>query len=214
VPRPKPTRLYHFTRVEHLPTVRKSGLVCDRRAQAEGLLTLEVGKTDIKARRASRPVPVRPGGVVADYVPFYLAPRSPMMYSIHMGNVPGYAEGTDRLVYLATTVERLVELGLDPVLTDRNAVLTYASFVQLRDGEPGDGFIDWPLMDERYWFDTEAYPDRRERRMAECLVQDGVPWEAILFVGVKSQTVAAEVQQLLGSAGAQPSSAVRRQWYF
>jgi len=214
VPRPTPTRVYHFTRIEHLPTVVESGLLCDRQAQQDGLLAIEVGNTGIKARRATRPVPVRPGGVVADYVPFYFGPRSPMMSSIHHGNVPGYTQGTDRLIYLATTVETLLEVGLDPVFTDRNAVLDYTGFIQLRDGEPEDGFIDWPLMDERYWSDTDTYPDRRERRMAECLVLSAVPWDAFLFVGAKSQTVVDEVQELIGSGSSAPRVAARPDWYF
>jgi hypothetical protein len=212
--RPTPTTIFHFTRVEHLETVVQQGLLCDRRAQSDGLLAIEVGNTGIKARRVGREVPVRPGGVVADYVPFYFSPRSPMMNAIHHGNVPGYTEGTDRLVYLATTVERLLEVGLDPVLTDRNAVLDYTEFIQLRDGEPADGFIDWPLMGQRLWFDTEAYPDRRERRMAECLVHESVPWNAVQFVGTKSQNVEDEVHGLVGTMGAGPRVAVRRDWYF
>lgn len=214
MPRPTPTRIFHFTRVEHLMTIVESGLLCDRQAQTDGLLAIEVGNTGIKARRATRPVPVQPGGVVADYVPFYFAPRSPMLSSIHKGNVPGYSQGTDRLIYLATTVETLLDVGLDPVLTDRNAVLDYAGFVQLRDGEPEDDFIDWPLMNETYWYDTEAYPDRRERRMAECLVLNAVPWDAFLFVGAKSKTVAEEVQELIGSVGSAPRVAARPRWYF
>lgn len=214
MPRPTPTPVYHFTRVEHLPTILQSGLLCDRQAQAAGLLTIEVGNTGIKARRVDREVPVRPGGVVADYVPFYFAPRSPMMYAIERGNVPGYTAGTDRVIYLATTIEKLLEVGLAPVLTDRNAVLDYTEFIQLRDGEPADGFIDWPLMAERYWFDTETYPDRRERRMAECLVPGVVPWDAILDVGAKSQTVADEVQGLLGSSQDVPRVAAQPGWYF
>lgn len=214
MPRPIPTRIYHFTRVEHLPTVIELGLLCDNHAQAEGLLSIEVGNTGIKGRRATRPVTVRPGGVVADYAPFYFATRSPMMFSIHMGNVPGYTQGIDRLIYLATTVERLLEVGLDPVLTDRNAVLDYAEFIQLRDGEPADGFIDWSLMEETYWYDTETYPDRRERRMAECLVPSAVPWDAFLFVGTRSETISDEVRGLIGDSGSGPRVAARPRWYF
>ncbi len=214
MPRPTPTWVYHFTRIEHLLTVVESALLCDRQAQADGLLAIEVGNTGIKARRATRPVPVRPGGVVADYVPFYFAPRSPMMFAIERGNVAGYTQGTDRVVYLATTADKLLAAGLDPVMTDRNAVLDYTEFTQLRDGEPADGFIDWALMGERYWSDTEAYPDRRERRMAECLVLSAVPWDAFLFVGAKSQTVADEVQELIGSGGSAPRVATRPGWYF
>jgi len=198
--------------VEHLLTIVGSGLHCVRRAQGDGLLAIEVGDTGIKARRATRVVPVDPGGAVADYVPFYFATRSPMMYSIAMGNVPGYADGTGRLVYLATTVERLVELGLDVVLSDRNAVLDYAEFVRLGEGEPDDEFIDWPLMDQVMWNNTEQHPDRMERRMAECLVHGTVPWEAFMAVGAKSQTVNDEAATAIGDGG--PDVLVRPRWYF
>lgn len=213
VTRPNPTWVYHFTRVEHLATIRTHGLCCDRRAKNDGMLSLEVGNKEIKSRRAGRRVPVMPGGVVADYTPFYFAPRSPMMFSIHKGNVQGYDGGADRLIYLATTVERLVALGLDVVLTDRNAVLEYASFARLSDGEPDASFIDWALMEQRMWNNTEDKPDRMERRMAECLVHESVPWEGFQAVVAKSRSVADEVADLLG-AERRPDLAVRRDWYF
>lgn len=211
--RPSPTRVFHFTRVEHLANVARSGLLCDRLAQATGALEIEVGDRAIKSRRESRPVPVAPGGMVADYVPFYFAPRSPMMYSIYCGNVPGYNEGTNRLVYLVTSLERLADIGLEVVLSDRNAVLGYTDFVRFGDGEPDDDFIDWPLMRQTMWNNSDEHPDRRERRMAECLVHERVPWDAFRQVVVRSASVADEVRQLFGEAH-EPSVAVRPQWYF
>lgn len=212
--RPIPTPVFHFTRVEHLATILAQGLKCDRQAQASRLLTIEVGNTGIKARRAQRLVPGSPHGVVSDYVPFYFAPRSPMLYSIHRGNVPGYSEGIGRLVYLVTTLERLLEAGLDPILTDRNAVLQLASFHRLRTGEPPDDFVDWPLMRQTMWNNTDSDPDRMERRMAECLVHGAVPWSAIQFVGAKSDAVADEVRATLGDETNRVRVEVRRDWYF
>ena len=90
--RPTPTPVMHFTRVEHVVDMIEHGLLSDNEAQAEGLLQVEVGNTGIKDRRTRRVVTIPPGGTVADYVPFYYAPRSPMMFSIHCGNVPTYDE--------------------------------------------------------------------------------------------------------------------------
>jgi hypothetical protein len=50
---------------------------------------VDIGDTSIKSRRARIEVRCRPGGKVCDYVPFYFAPRSPMLFSIQCGNVPG-----------------------------------------------------------------------------------------------------------------------------
>lgn len=212
--RPIPTPMYHFTRVEHLTTIITDGLHCDVVAQDQGLLLKEIGEPGIKQSRRGRTVPVPPGGVVADYAPFYFAPRSPMLYRIVHGGVTSYADGDARIVYLCTTLERLTELGLDLVLSDRNAAKRYAEFHRLSDGEPETDFIDWPLMEAKMWNNDAEHPDRMERRMAECLVPRMVPWTAIEFVGAKSQTVADEVTALLAGAAHRPRVGIRRGWYF
>jgi hypothetical protein len=83
--------LYHFTHVENLPSIVRAGrLVADRGAQRHGLVT-DVGAAQVEERRRHRAVPGRPGAVVADFVPFHFAPRSPMMFRIacdHRDGVP------------------------------------------------------------------------------------------------------------------------------
>lgn len=98
---------------------------------------------------------------MADYAPFYFAPRSPMMYAIEKRNVPTYSSGCDHIVYLVTTVEQLVEMGLAVVFTDRNAVLAVASFTA--DIDRLDSLVDWSLMMAKWWYNTPEEPDRRER---------------------------------------------------
>lgn len=197
-----------MTRVEHLASIAQSGLMNDNCAQS-GTLVHEIGNTDIKARRRARRVNVGPGGVVADYAPFYFNPRSPMQSSIHKGNVPTYQDGNDRLVFLVTTTQRLRELGLPVVVSDRNAVLDFAQFT---DDDDLEDFVDWEVIRARYWND---YLEGRELRQAECLIHDRVPWEAFLDIAAKSQAVANEATHALRSAGHfGPHVAVRPGWYF
>jgi len=193
----------------------EQGLLSDTLARSAGVLTTEVGNLGIKDQRRQRTVPVPVGGVVADYIPFYFAPRSPMMYSISRGNVPSYQEGTATIIYLESTLERLHELGHNPVLTDRNAALHYAEYrtfdpVDLVD----DDFIDWDLMAERYWSNTPNDPQRVERRMAEALAHERVSWDAILVVGSQNDIVAAKVRAILAAAGLSTPVRVRPEWYF
>jgi hypothetical protein len=178
-----PHWVYHFTRIEHLPTIIQHGLLSD--ALAASVLQVEIGNRGIKGQRARRLLPVAPGGVVADYAPFHYAPRSPMMFAIHRGNVPSYSEGCERLIYLVTSVERLHEAGLRVLGTDRNAALEIAKFANA----PAEilRLVDWPLMRAQYWANTEEDPDRRERRQAECLVHENVPWEVISDVAAKTE---------------------------
>lgn len=204
----------HFTHVDHLTTILQRGLLSDTDAKAASLVTVEVGNVEIKNRRAARRVDIAPGGVVADYAPFYFAPRSPMLFAIDRGNVTTYQGGCSHIVYLATTLERLHELGLSVLLTDRNAVLEPAAFWDFADGEPDDDFVDWPLMRERYWSSTYEQPDRRERRMAECLVHRFVPPEAFTEIVVKSREIVREAERAVATAGLSMPVSVVGDWYF
>lgn len=151
---------------------------------------------------------------MADYVPFYFAPRSPMMFAIHMGNVSAYQGGIQDLVYLVTSLERLIDLGLSPVLTDRNAALSYARFLDFRNQELPSNFVDWPLMRARYWKNTPDDYQRRERRQAECLVKGEVPWQAFTGVVVKNDYLRRHVAKTLQQAGVSVSVSVKPSWYF
>jgi ssDNA thymidine ADP-ribosyltransferase, DarT len=202
----------HFTHVQHLKAIIKHGLLSDNQARTFDGFQVEVGNQGIKEQRRRRLVPVDPGGAVADYVPFYFAPRSPMMYAIEKGNVPTYLGGCDELIYLASTVERLIELDLRAVFTDRNAVLEVATFGT----EPVDldSLVDWQLMTQLIWKNTPDEPDRRERRMAECLIHGRVPWEAFQCVVARNQACALRAEAQLASAGQATRVFVRPGWYF
>lgn len=213
--RPQPTKVFHFTHLEHLPSMLENGLLSDHVARSNGLLTVEVGDTGIKERRRHREVPLVPGSVVADYVPFYFAPRSPMMFSISRGNIATYQGGTARLIYVVTTLEVLDASQHAVVLTDRNAVLAYASFRGFDPHDPiDDDFIDWDLMQERIWRNTLTDGQRVERRMAEALVIERVAWEAVEAIATQNQQAASEVRAILNHAGLTAPVVVRPDWYF
>jgi hypothetical protein len=176
------------------------------------LLSTEVGNRQIKEQRRRRKVSVGTSGVVADYVPFYFAPRSPMLSAIVYGRVPEYTEGQNPIAYLVSTVERLVNLKLDLVFTDRNAALSLAKFST--DVEALDHLVDWSLMNATYWNNTIEYPDRRERRMAECLVHRSVPWEAFIGVATLDEGRRADAEEVLAAVGSVTPVKATPSWYF
>lgn len=211
MPRPRPTRVLHFTHIDHIEPMVASGVTCDAEAQRE-LLAVEVGDTDIKARRRRLEVPAGPGGVVADYVPFYFAPRSPMMYVIHNGRVPQYQGPVTDLVYLVASIEGLQAAGCDLVLSDRNAAVGIADFSASPDD--WDDLVDWSVMDLTMWNSVPEYPDRMERRMAECLAHGRVPWHAVEQLVVATPAHETRVVASLAALGATIPVSVRRNWYF
>ena len=208
-----PTRglLFHFTHADNLESIVRHGIECDAAVQA-GRLTTEIGNHEIKLRRRARVVPIAPGGVVADYVPFYFAARSPMLYVITKGQVPTYQAGQEDIVYLVTSVETVERIGLPFVFTDRNAALDYARL----DSETRrlDDLIDWDLMEARMWKDDPGHPDRKERRMAELLVHRRVPWDAVLRVGAFDAARRSRAEAILTRLDQRTPVRIEGDWYY
>lgn len=198
--RPIPTPVLHFTRVEHLVTIMQNGLLSDTLARDAGATAIEIGHPDIKERRRRRPVRVAPGGFVGDYAPFYFAPRSPMMYTLHMGNVDTYTAGFDRVVYLVSSLEALSGAGCTWVASDRNAAQTLATFAD--EAADLDDLVDWPLMRAAQWGRCEEDRERPDRRAAECLVHNVVPWSAFTEIVTKTRATADEARQMIEDASA------------
>ncbi|WP_312870290.1 type II toxin-antitoxin system toxin DNA ADP-ribosyl transferase DarT [Gordonia asplenii] len=197
MPRPVPTTVCHFTHIDHLATIVEHGLLSDTDAQGGGHLTVEAGNPSIKEQRRRRPVVVEPYGIVADYAPFYFRSRSPMMYAIRHGNVPTFTGDCHDLIYLITTIEILHQHGLPMVFTDRNAALAHSKHSTAIDDL--DDLVDWAVMYLDYWRNTEEDPDRKERRMAECLVHQRVPWDAIDGIAVYDDARRDTVESVLAN---------------
>lgn len=204
--------LFHITHIENLPSIIAHGLRSDSAVCAAGALEVEIGEVNIKGPRRSRAVPVPPGGVVADYVPFYFAARSPMLSSIKYGNVAAYDGGQEPILYLVTDIRTIVDAGCAAVFTDRNARIAYANF--FADPLLAYSQVDWKLMNQKWWNNTDAEPDRKERRMAEMLVYEAVPFPLIGAIAARSESTLARVSDLLASVEHQPTLAVRADWYF
>jgi hypothetical protein len=157
-------------------------------------------------------VPIGPKEVVVDYVPFYFAARSPMLGSIVKGRVSTFQGGQDEIIYLVTSTDRVRDLGLPFVFTDRNAYYAFARYSD--DLADLDEFVDWELMEGKWWNNTAAEPDRMERRMAEFLIHGSVPWGAFVGVGAKSDEGCRRVEAVLATVGLEATVRSRPGWYF
>lgn len=208
-----PTRIYHITHIHNLPSIlRSNGLVANSRLRRERISYLDIAHESIQDRRARTLVPCGAGGVLHDYVPFYFAPRSPMLYAIHKGKVEGYAQGQNPVIHLVAEAEAIDASGLAFAFTDGHAVMAYADFYD--DLEALEFVIDWELMKSNYWFDKEEDPNRKCRRQAEFLVHQCCPWRLITEIGVINTAIQEQVQQRLQNINYQPPVRVYSNWYY
>jgi hypothetical protein len=120
-----------------------------------------------------------------------------LLKRINAGGVPSFTGDSHDVIYLMSTVEVLEAAGLSLVFTDRNATLELAGYsAQVPDL---DTLVDWELMRARYWAGTDDDPDRKERRMAECLAHHAVPWSAFTSIEVFDEARRTRARQILGS---------------
>jgi len=204
--------IYHLTHVGNLPgIVASGGLHCDRVVAEMGSVITSLAHDHIKSRRVRTMVPTAVGGTLADFVPFYFGPRSPMLYAIHQGGVDGYDGGQEPVVHLVAQAEQIENADLPFTFTDGHAVMVLSDFY---DDLADVHHVDLALMRARYWFDTDTQPDRKRRRQAEFLVHEFLPWTFIEEIGVKTAEMKTAVEATLRHANHAPPVVVRAGWYY
>jgi hypothetical protein len=224
MPAPRPTRLFHITAIANLPAILATGALLSKNGgAAAGINYQNIAHAGAQGARSTRSVPHPPGGLVHDFVPFYFAPRSPMLYAIHGGRVAGCPWRQADIVHFETTVENVTAQGHSFVFYDRNATLAFSTpYTDLADL---DTAVAWDLITEppqldgfcRFWHSRpadERYADRMERRQAEFLVRDRAPLNCMTRLGVLDAQRQTQVLRLLVQAGVPLRVNVMPNWYF
>lgn len=224
MPAPKPTRLFHITAIANLPAILAAGALLSKNGgAAAGINYQNIAHAGAQGARAVRAVPNPPGGMVHDYVPFYFAPRSPMLYAINGGRVAGCPWRQADIVHFETTVENVTALGRPFVFYDRNATLAFST--AYTDLAHLDSAVAWDLITEApqldgfcmYWQSRATvarYADRMERRQAEFLVRNDAPLDCMTRLGVIDAVRQAQVQTMVAHAGVPLAVDIMPSWYF
>jgi ssDNA thymidine ADP-ribosyltransferase, DarT len=201
--------IFHFTDIANLSSILAAG---ELRCHSTANCSVDVADATIKSRRMSKRVPCGPGGAVGDYVPFYFAPRSPMLFRIQHGGVADVSSDPARLVYVVSSTEAVLAAGHDFVFTDGNAA---AAFTEFHDDADSLGeVVDWPLMKATMWANTPADPDRRRRRGAEFLVHQALPFELVDRLCVHDADARSSVAAEAADADWEVKVRIRGGWYF
>ena len=205
------TKIYHITHIKNLEGIlQTASILCKHRLEQEKHDFKDISHKQIQDRRSKTQVPCGKG-MLHDYVPFYFAPRSPMLYSISRGYVEGTREQTC-ILHLVTTVEVVEADHIPFVFTDGHATMDYSDFYD--DLDDLEQVIDWDLMKDKYWSDTDDDPNRKCRRQAEFLVYDFLPWSLITEVGVINNSTKSDVQKILNKFNETTPVHIRTNWYY
>jgi hypothetical protein len=208
---PEPVKIYHITSIENLHKILSCGeLLSKHELQKRNMQHNNIAYENIQTKRDRWRVPCGPKGTIHDYVPWMFAPRSPMLCAIHNGRVPN-VKGQDNIIYLVSTVERVIREDIPFVFTDGHATVRYTMFY---DELHFLNRVNWSVMKGNNWFNTDTQPDRLRQRQAEFLVHGAFPWRMISGIGVIDEYRLELVRNVLREVAHQPPVRVVRKWYY
>jgi hypothetical protein len=133
----------------------------------------------------------------------------PRQFPTLQGGVPTYQEGQEPLVYLVSSLATVDAFDLPWIGSDGNIAASMSEHTN--EWCRLEEIVDWALMRERVWKNSEDDGDRMRRRMAELLVKELFPDQCIEYLVAKSQDVAdlarARIRDTI-------SVYVRPNWYY
>jgi hypothetical protein len=207
---PDKALIFRITHRENLPWILRNGISC-RSGGAQDPNFRRIGNRELIEARRHRHVPIPPGGTLADYVPFYFTPFSPMLLNIKTGYGGIPQQANDDIVILVSSLRRAEQDGLRFVFTNRHAYLAAAEyFNDLAD----IGEVDWDILQRRDFKRDPEDPDKFERYQAEALVHENIPARSLLGVVCHSEALAKRVETESTALGLDLKTICRPHWYF
>lgn len=211
---PKNPKIFHITHLENLAQMIGGVLLSDAERIRRQLSCTVVGMSEIKRRRLEEiEVDCHPGTKVGDYVPFYLCPRSIMLFLLDRANHPDltYRGGQRPIVHLEADMREVIawadSVGCRWAFSNGNAGAYYTSFSN--DVEKLN-LLDWNSIQATDWRD----PIVKERKQAEFLVENFLRWDLVQRIGVIDNEVAEQAAGIIREASHKPQIVVERNWYY
>jgi ssDNA thymidine ADP-ribosyltransferase, DarT len=211
---PIPTPIYRLAHIDNLEVLlRRGGLHAPKHTPKDGLPYRTIHNVEIQMERRVWPIPCGPKGTIHDYVSFYFGPRSPMLFQLRTGWVPGYAEGQDPLIYLMSSAQKILAANIPFVFSDGHGIAAYTHWYDSLDDLER---IDWQAVYARIWKSDLNDMDRQRRKQAEFLVHRFCPWPAIEEIGVLNGTVKDKVERILARFGVSlhRTVTIKPDWYY
>jgi ssDNA thymidine ADP-ribosyltransferase, DarT len=203
--------LFRITHIANLPWLLANGLHCAKGAAADPNF-IAIGNPDLIGKRAHHPVPLAPGGTLADYVPFYFTPKSPMLLNIKTGYKGIIQRRNEDIAILFSSCRTMRDHRVSMLFTDRHAYSATADWSDSQDDLAS--MIDWDILCRRDFARDDGYPDKMERYQAEALAHRHIPPDALLGIGCASPAVKAAIDAQSREAGLALETFVRPGWYF
>lgn len=171
---------------------------------------IPIGDTRLTANRGNTRLMLPPGGAFRDYVSFYFGSRQPMLYCIKYGNSFVQKRPMEEIIYLATSVQEVVESGKPYIFFDGHS---YDGFTTAYNDLASLEKVDLKAARAKYWSDEDD-ADLKRRKQAELVVHQDLELKFVPHIVVQNKSVEDMVGGLLKGSAWQPKLHVRPDLYF
>jgi ssDNA thymidine ADP-ribosyltransferase, DarT len=207
---PEAIWFFRITHLQNMPHILQHGL-CPIASGATDPNFIPIGDVTLIAARKELEVPIPPGGVFSEYVPFYLGVRGPMLYQIWKG-YEGVSQVTQSdIIYIAVSLGSIQAQGLAFVFTDGHARAKVSRFYS----DPADfAHLDWETIRTNSWANTEDDPDRKRKKQAEVMVKGIVNPESFGFLLTFDDNSKEKVLKMVSNQGLSTQVRAKPDFYY
>lgn len=161
---------FRITHIDNIPHILKNGLVkADSPLHDENYVP--IGDPQIIGLRGDIEVK---GYRIGDYIPFYLGPRSPMLYVIQHGYNGVQRVEPEKIVYCVIRLDDIVNNDVDCIFTDGHALSVLTSFYTKDKLPLINDIVNYDDVYSTQW-NSEDDIDLKRRKEAELLVKNDLP---------------------------------------
>ncbi len=161
---------FRITHIDNIPHILKNGLVkADSPLHDENYVP--IGDPQIIGLRGDIEVK---GYRIGDYIPFYLGPRSPMLYVIQHGYNGVQRVEPEKIVYCVIRLDDLINNNIDCIFTDGHAVSFLTSFYSRDKLSSINEIVKFDDVYSSQW-NSEEDLDLKRRKEAELLIKNDLP---------------------------------------
>lgn len=207
---PQKALIWRIIHRDNLPWILDNGLHAGN-SQVKAPRWISIGSQELIDKRARHAVPVLPGGLLNDYVPFYFTPFSVMLRNIGSGRGGVQQRRNEEILILVSSLHHVAAQGLRFLFTDSHAYYRWATYYS--DLAYLDK-VDWPLLQARDFRRDPEDPAKFERYQAEALVHQHCPVSGLIGIVCDSEAMKMQVVSQVQARGLGLPVHSRPGWYF
>ncbi len=197
---------FRITHIDNIPYIEKYGIT-----RADSPLRdpnyVNIGDSDVIKKRASRNIK---NYRLNEYIPFYLGPRSPMLYVIQHGYNGVLQVNAELIVYCVIRLADLIDGDKEYIFSDGHALSALTKFYRKDQLPQIDDIVNYDDVYCPHW-NLETDLDLKRRKEAELLIKEDIEPQLVCGYVVYNETAR---QRLVGTGIPVNKIVVRSSYYF